>query len=172
MMWLSLFSNKWTLRAGALLVAITAFMMYRSSLIKDGEQKEAAKVAQIVAEQKAMADAQVKTWKEQANAVDAKNQELEDENKKLRDRNASGAVRLRSTAPSAIDMAGTSIEACRANATEAEHDLGECAVRYSALGDTASDAAAKAWELHEKWPAYQEFQDKLSTFQSILKGKQ
>jgi hypothetical protein len=170
MMWLSLLTNKWVQRGALVLALIAAFLWYRHSLIQEGIEREQAKVAQAVAEQKALADAQVKTWKEQANEVDAKNQELQDKLKTLSASNKSRAAGLQQSAPSAQRMAGASAETCGANAAEAEHDLGECAVRYSALGDAAAEAAGKAWEFHDKWPAYTEFQGRLETFKTQLKG--
>jgi chromosome segregation ATPase len=161
---------RWLIAGVVAASLIGGYFYWRSSLIAEGREQQKTETAKQALKQIERAQDQTRQWKDQANEFDVANQELEAANEKLRSRNAAGAGRLRDTAPSAIDMAGASTEACRSNATEAEHDLGECAVRYSALGDTASDAAAKAWELYEKWPEYQEFQSKLTTFTNQLKG--
>lgn len=157
---------------GGVLIAslIGGFFLWRDSLKEDGRKEVRAEVAQQAKKQIDRAQEQTLAWKVQANEVDAKNQELQDKLKTLSASNKSRAAGLQQSAPSAQRMAGASAETCGRNAAEAESDLGECAVRYSALGDTAAGAAAKAWEFHDKWPAYQEFQDKLSTFQTQLKG--
>jgi len=162
---------RWVVALSCVAAVIGAFLWYRHSLIQEGVDREKSKVAEAVAEQKAIADEQVRSWKEHANEIDARNQELQAELKKLSGSNKSRASGLQQSAPSADRMAGASAETCGRNAAEAESDLGECAVRYSALGDTAAGAAEKAWELHDKWPAYQEFQDRMTTFTDKLKGK-
>ena len=172
MMWLSLLGNKWTLRAGALLVAITAFMLYRSSLIKDGEEREAAKVALIVAEQKALADAQTRNMREVAD--EAQSQYIKDiaAAKLAADRAAADLARLRSKAASAGQLANASRETLSEYAADAERDIDWCAGRLSRAGETAANASAAAHALSAAWPAYTEFQGKLTTFQSLLKGNQ
>ena len=162
---------RWAIGAGLVALLIGGALWYRHSLIESGREEVRAEVAKQALRQIERAQDQTRDWKEQANAVDARNQELEDKLKRLRSGNAAAAGRLRDSAPSAAAMAGASAETCGANAAEAEHDLGECAVRYSALGDTAAGAAEKAWELYDKWPAYKEFQDRMTTFTNQLKGK-
>ena len=157
---------------GGVLVAglIAGFFVYRASLVESGRKEERAEITKQALKQIDRAQEQTSAWKDQANEVDAKNQELEDALRNLRTGNAAGAARLRDSAPSAQQLAGAPAETCGANAAEAEHDLGECAVRYSAMGNEAAAASAKAWEFHDKWPAYQEFQDKLNLFETQLKG--
>ena len=76
MTWLSLLTNKWVQRGALVLALIAAFLWYRNSLINDGIEKEQAKVAQAVAEQKALAEAQTRNMKEVAD--EAQSQYLQD----------------------------------------------------------------------------------------------
>lgn len=169
MMWLSLLGNKWTLRAGALLVAITAFMLYRSSLIKDGERKEAAKVALIVAEQKAQAEAQTRNMKEIADEAQAQYVQEVAAAKLAADRAVADLARLRSKSASAVQLANASREALGSYAADAERSVDYCAENLSRVGETAASASAAAHALSDAWPAYQEFQGKLNAFQSLVK---
>lgn len=169
MMWLSLLQNKWTLRAGALLVAITAFMLYRSSLIKDGERKEAAKVALIVAEQKAQAEAQTRNMKEIADEAQAQYVQEVAAAKLAADRAAADLARLRSKSASAVQLANASQSSLREYAADAERSVDYCAENLSRVGETAASASAAAHALSDAWPAYQEFQGKLNAFQSLVK---
>jgi hypothetical protein len=170
MMWLTILQNKWTLRAGALLVAVTAFMLYRSSLIKDGERKEAAKVALIVAEQKAIAEAQTRNMKEIAD--EAQSQYIKDmaAAKAAADRAAADLARLRSKAASSGQLANASREAIATYAADAERSVDFCAEELVRVGETASSASAAAWALNDAWPEYKEFQDRLTDFTTKLKG--
>ena len=172
MMWLSLLSNKWTLRAGAVLVAITAFMLYRSSLIKDGEEREAAKVAIVVAEQKALAEAQTRNMQEVADEAQSKYVKDLSAAKHAADRAAADLARLRSKSASSVQLANASRETLSEYAADAERDIDWCAGRLSRVGETAASASAAAHALSDAWPAYAEFQGKLSTFQNQLKGNQ
>lgn len=158
---------------GGVIVAtlIGGFFWYRASLIDMGREEVKADVSKQALKQIERAQDQASEWKVRANETDARNQELAEALLKLSGGNAAGAGRLRDSAPSAKQLAGASAETCWANAAEAEHDLGECAVRYSALGDTAAGAAQKAWEFHDKWPEYREFQSKLTDFTNRLKGQ-
>lgn len=157
---------------GGLLIAgaVAAFGWYRYGLIQKGHAEAIAEVNKQALKQIEQAQEQTKDWMGIANVVDAKNQELESRLKAISRGNSSSAGRLRDSAPSSEQLAGASVETLRANASEAEHDLGECAVRYSDLGDTAAQAAGKAWEFHDKWPAYKDFNDRLTTFTNQLKG--
>lgn len=161
---------RWLIAGVMALSLFGGFMYWKHSLIQEGVQLERIETQKQARKQIDRAQEQTIEWKVQAHAVDAKNQELEDKLKKLSRSNKSSADGLQQSAPSAQRMAGASAETCGRNASEAEHDLGECAVRYSALGDTAARASEKAWEFYEKWPAYTEFQTKLATFNATLKG--
>lgn len=155
--------------AGVLVASLVAgFFWYRASLIDIGREQVKADVSKQALKQIERAQDQTSEWKTQANEYDARNQELAEALLKLSGSNAAGAGRLRDSAPSAKQLAGASAETCWANASEAEHDLGECAVRYSALGDTAAGAAQKAWEFHDKWPEYTEFHGRLDAFKAKL----
>ena len=155
--------------AGVIAGVIAAFFAYRSSLIDIGREEVKADVSKQALKQIERAQDQTSEWKAQANETDARNQELTEALLKLSGGNAAGAGRLRDSAPSAKQLAGASAETCGANASEAEHDLGECAVRYSALGDTAAGAAQKAWEFYDKWPSYEQTLD--AQVRAITKGK-
>ena len=171
MTWLSLLTNKWVQRGVLVLALIGAFLWYRSSLIAEGEAREQAKVAEAVAEQKAKSDDQVDKWKGQANEVDAKNQELSARLDAADKRNASLVDRMRKSTPSAKQLASVTAEACGEYAADAERSVDYCAASVKRLGETAVGASQKAWEFYDKWPAYQEFQTKLTTFQNQLKGQ-
>lgn len=170
MTWLSLLTNKWVQRGVLVLALIGAFLWYRSSLIEEGEAREQAKVAQAVAEQKALADAQTANMQEVAN--DAQAQYLEDMQaaRAAADRAAADLARLRGKAASAQQLAGASKQALSEYAADAERDIDWCAGRLERVGATASQASAAAHALNDAWPAYREFQDKLTTFTNQLKG--
>jgi hypothetical protein len=161
---------RWAVALVCVAVVVGGFLYYRHSLIQEGVKRERTETQNQAKKQIDRAQEQTLEWKVQANEVDAKNQELQDKLKTLSASNKSRAAGLQQSAPSAQRMAGASAETCGANAAEAESDLGECAVRYSALGDAAAEAAGKAWEFHDKWPAYTEFQGRLETFKTQLKG--
>ena len=171
MTWLSLLTNKWVQRGALVLALIAAFLWYRNSLINDGIEKEQAKVAQAVAEQKALAEAQTANMKEVAD--EAQSQYLQDMQaaRAAADRAAADLARLRGKAASAQQLAGASKQALSEYAADAERDIDWCAGRLERTGNTAAEASAAAHTLNAAWPAYQEFQDKLSTFQTQLKGK-
>lgn len=171
MTWLSLLTNKWVQRGVLVLALIGAFLWYRSSLIAEGEAREQAKVAQAVAEQKAKADEQTANMKEVADEAQA--QYLKDmaAARAAADRAAADLARLRGKAASAQQLAGASKQAVDSYATETDRDFADCRKQYAAMGETAATASAAAWALNDAWPAYQEFQTKLTTFQNQLKGQ-
>lgn len=170
MTWLSLLTNKWVQRGALMLALIAAFLWYRSSLIEEGESREQEKVAQAVAEQKALAAAQTRNMEEVAN--EAQSQYLQDMQaaRAAADRSAADLARLRGKAASAQQLAGASKQALTEYAADAERDIDWCAGRLERVGATASQASAAAHALNDAWPAYREFQDKLTTFQTQLKG--
>ena len=170
MTWLSLLTNKWVQRGVLVLALIGAFLWYRSSLIEEGEAREQAKVAQAVAEQKALADAQTANMKEVAEDAQAKYLEDMQAARLAADRAAADLARLRGKAASAQQLAGASKQALTEYAADAERSVDFCAERLVRTGAAAEEASAAAHALYSAWPAYKEFQDKLSTFNTQLKG--
>jgi len=158
--------------AGVLVASLVAgFFWYRHSLIQEGVEREKAKVAQAVAEQKALADAQERNMQEVAN--EAQEQYIKDMQaaRIAADRAAADLARMRSKAASAEQLAGASKAALSDYAADAERDIDWCAGRLERVGNTAAEASAAAHGLYAAWPAYQEFQDRLTTFTNTLKGQ-
>lgn len=158
---------------GGVLIAslIGGFFWYRHSLIQEGVQREKAEVAKAVAEQKALADAQTRNLQEVAN--EAQSQYIQDmaAARLAADRANADLARLRGKAASSEQLARASRDALGIYAADAERSVDFCAERLSRTGETAGGASAAAHALYAGWPAYQEFQDKLSTFQTQLKGQ-
>lgn len=159
---------------GGVLVAsvVAAFFWYRSSLIREGEAREAAKVDQIVAEQKAIAEAQTRNMQEVADEAQSRYVKDLVAAKLAADRAAADLARLRSKAASAGQLANASRETLGEYAADAERDIDWCAGRLSRAGETAASASAAAHAFDAAWPAYTEFQDRLTTFTNRLKGTQ
>lgn len=158
--------------AGVLVASIVAgFFWYRHSLIQEGVEREKAKVAQAVAEQKALAVAQERNMQEVAN--EAQEQYIKDMQaaRLAADRAAADLARMRSKAASAEQLAGASKAALSDYAADAERDIDWCAGRLERVGNTATEASAAAHGLYAAWPAYQEFQGRLETFTNTLKGQ-
>lgn len=162
---------RWAIGGGIVILLIVSFLYYRHSLIAQGRAEVRAEVAKAVQEQKALADAQTRNLQEVAN--EAQEQYLKDvaEAKAAADRIAADLRRLRSKAASADKLAAASREALAEYAAEAERDIDWCAGRLEGTGTTASQASAAAYRLYDGWPAYKEFQSKLTAFQDQLKGK-
>lgn len=156
MKWLALLQNKWTLRAGALLVAITAFMLYRSSLIKQGREEMKAEVSKQAMKQIDRANEQTESWKVQANAVDAKYQEAMDTIRGFGGRIAGIERGMLKRTPSAERLAAAPKETISRYAAETDRDFAECRVRYEAVGFTAAGASAAAYALSDAWPSYEQ----------------
>lgn len=170
MMWLSLLTNKWAQRGALVALLIAAFLWYRHSLIQEGIEREQAKVAQAVAEQKALADAQTANLQEVAN--EAQSQYIKDMQaaKIAADRANADLARLRGKSASSEQLARATKEAISEYAADAERSVDFCAERLSRTGETAGSASAAAHALYAGWPAYEEFQDRLTTFKTQLKG--
>jgi hypothetical protein len=161
MMWRSLITNKWVQRGALVLALIAAFLWYRHSLIQEGEAREAAKVALIVAEQKALADAKTANMKEVAD--EAQSQYIKDMQaaKLAADRANADLARLRGKSASAEQLANASRQAISEYAADAERSVDYCAAALKDTGDTAGTASAAAHALYAGWPAYdRDFIDK------------
>jgi alanyl-tRNA synthetase len=158
---------------GGVLVAslIGGFLFYRNSLIQEGVAREKAKVAEAVAEQKALAEAQTKNLQEVANEAQAQYIQYMAAARAAADRAAADLARLRGKSASAEQLARASKEALSEYAADAERSVDFCAERLSRTGETAGGASAAAHTLYAGWPAYQEFQDRMTTFTNQLKGK-
>jgi hypothetical protein len=157
--------------AGVLVVSlIAAFFWYRHSLIQEGVEREKVKVAQAVAEQKALAEAQTRNMQEIVD--ESQSQYIKDmaAAKLAADRAAADLARLRGKAASAVQLANASQASLGVYAADAERDIDWCAERLSRVGDTAASASSAAHALYTAWPEYQEFQSKLTTFTNTLKG--
>lgn len=158
---------------GGVIVAslIGGFLYYRHSLIQEGVAREKAKVAEAVAEQKALAEAQTKNLQEVAN--EAQQQYIQDmaAARAAADRTAADLARLRGKSASAEQLARASREALGDYAADAERSVDFCAERLSRTGETAGGASAAAHALYAGWPAYQEFKGRLTTFTDQLKGQ-
>jgi len=158
---------------GGVLIAsvVAAFFWYRASLIREGEAREAAKVAQIVAEQKAIAEAQTRNMQEVADEAQAKYINDMAAAKAAADRAAADLARLRGKAASAVQLANASQASIAEYAADAERSVDFCASELVRVGETAASASSAAWALSNAWPAYTEFNDRLTTFTNTLKGK-
>lgn len=143
---------------GGVLIAgvIAAFFAYRASLVQEGVEREQAKVAQAVAEQKALADAQTRNMREIAD--EAQQTYINDlaAAKAAADRAASDLARLRGKAASAVQLANASKASLSEYAADAERDIDWCAGRLSRAGETAASASSAAHALSNAWPSYEQ----------------
>jgi len=157
---------------GGVLIAsvVAAFFWYRASLVQEGVEREQAKVAQAVAEQKALAEAQTRNMQEIAD--EAQQTYINDmaAAQAAADRAAADLARLRGKAASAVQLSNASQASLGEYAADAERDIDWCAGRLSRTGETAASASSAAHALYAAWPEYQEFQSKLTTFTNTLKG--
>ena len=150
---LSIFDPYRWLIAGVLASSIVGgFFLYRNSLLKEGEAREAAKVAQIVAEQKSIAEAQTRNMQEVADEAQSKYVQDLAAAKLAADRAAADLARLRSKAASAGQLANASRETLSEYAADAERDIDWCAGRLSRAGETAASASSAAHALYAAWP--------------------
>lgn len=155
---------------GGLIVAslIGGSLWWHADKVDDHEK---AVIAKAVAEQKALADAQTKNLQEVAD--EAQSQYVKDmaAAKAAADRAAADLARLRGKAASADQLARASKTAIADYAADAERSVDFCAERLSRTGETAGSASAAAHALYAGWPAYTEFQGRLETFKTQLKGQ-
>jgi len=158
---------------GGVLIAgvIAAFFAYRASLVQEGVEREQSKVAQAVAEQKALADAQTRNMREIAD--EAQQTYINDlaAAQAAADRSAADLARLRGKAASAVQLANASQASLSEYAADAERDIDWCASELVRVGDTAQAASAAAWALSNAWPSYTEFQGRLQEFSVKIKDK-
>ncbi|MFA5898079.1 MAG: hypothetical protein WC829_03080 [Hyphomicrobium sp.] len=161
---------RWLL--GGVLIAgvIAAFFAYRASLVQEGVEREQAKVAQAVAEQKALAEAQTRNMQEIAD--EAQQTYINDmaAAQAAADRAAADLARLRGKAASAVQLANASQASTAEYAADAERSVDFCAAELVRTGETAESASSAAHALYAAWPEYQEFQSKLTTFTNTPKG--
>lgn len=143
---------------GGVLIAsvVAAFFWYRSILIREGEAREAAKVAQIVAEQKAIAEAQTRNMQEVADEAQSRYVQDLAAAKLAADRAAADLARLRSKAASAGQLANASRETLGEYAADAERSVDFCAAELVRTGETAASASAAAHALSDAWPSYEQ----------------
>lgn len=142
--------------AGVLIFSIVAGLgWYRNSLIKEGEAREKIKVAEAVAEQRALAEAQTRNLQEVADESQAQYQKDIDQAWLAAGRAASDLARMRSKAASAEQLAGASREAASEYAADAERDIDYCGERLADTGNTAATASAAAYALYNAWPSYE-----------------
>ena len=170
MMWLSLLGNKWTLRAGAVLVAVAAFLFYRSSLISEGEEREAAKVAQAVAEQKAIAEAQTRNLEEVKNEAIAIAAEESKRNAADAARSRSELERLRKQTGSSLDLSKSSHATCVNYATAATDILEECGSALVGMAEKADGHVTDINATRGSWPAWDKFTEEVTDFKSRLQA--
>jgi len=145
---------RWAIGAGFVALLIAAFLWYRHSLIQEGIEREQAKVAQAVAEQKALADAQTQNLQEVAN--EAQSQYIKDMQaaKLAADRANADLARLRGKSASSEQLARATKEAISEYAADAERSVDYCAAALKDTGEAAGTASAAAHALYAGWPAY------------------
>jgi hypothetical protein len=169
MTWLSLLTNKWVQRVALVLALIGAFIWYRSSLIAEGEAREQAKVAQAVAEQKALADAQTANMEEVKNEAIAKAAEEAKRNAVAADRARSELDRLRKQTGSSLDLSKSSDAACAQYATAATDVLNECGSALVEMAQKADGHVTDIKALTGSWPTFEQTLE--AQVRAITKGK-
>jgi hypothetical protein len=162
---------RWAIGAGLVALMIGGALWYRHSLIQEGVERERVKVAEAVAAQKALADAQARNMEEVANEAQARYVQEMAAAKAAADRAAADLARLRNKSASAEQLARASATALGEYAADAERSVDFCAGELARTGETARGASAAAHALYESWPAYTEFQGRLETFKTQLKGQ-
>lgn len=170
MTWLSLLTNKWVQRGALVLALIVAFLFYRNSLIEEGEAREQAKVAQAVAEQKALADAQTRNMEEVKNEAIANAAEEAKRNAVAADRARSELDRLRKQTGSSIDLSKSSHAACAQYAAAATDVLNECGSALVEMAEKADGHVTDIKALTGSWPAWDKFTDDMTDFKSRLQA--
>lgn len=147
---------RWLIAGVMALSLFGGFMWYRHSLIQEGIEREKAKVAQAVAEQKALAEAQTRNMKEVADEAQAQYVKDMATARADADRFRADLERMRGKAASSDRMARATKEAISQYASEAERDIDFCSDNLVRTGEAARTASAAAWALNDAWPSFEE----------------
>ena len=157
---------------GGVLIAslVAAFFWYRNSLIAEGREAARLEYADKAAKQLELARAQT------ANMQEVKDEAIEQATKRAQ-ANARAAAGARSELGKLRDelarnpsVSGDSCAAAVDRAASLGAVFAECAGELETLAGKADAHANDAATVYAAWPAYTEFQDRLTTFTNTLKG--